>query len=295
MAWKSTSAYQSMNTEQKRDYDETRYREGLHKFVTHLRSCNGIHDRPSQKILEHLAYQGDEYDIDEIYENTKLRFPAFRDINCERCRQYGKKLNVDGVAYCCVGCVECVRENGWCWGKFLRPPLYGIPDPDPDTSDDWIKIPCNGITLRDTDRDEEEMTNLEVILMVLNEVWDTHPDHDEEQWPTWGEFFDKSPHHLDMIVCETIRSWTSPEIIREWGIDPGAYMHFQILYLDWSDEEYGSDSSLQPRELFLDEDSGRETRRKLCREGQAILDDGGEFNEEKYRQLCNLFMKIHQD
>ena len=135
--------------------------------------------------------------------------------------------------------------------------------------------------------------------MLLNEVWDSHPDHDP---PKWRDFFDRAPNHLHMIVCETLRLWTSPEIVRDWDMDAGHYMLFQTLYAEWTDEqtydgkyEVEDTESLQPRELFPDEDEVNTARKQLCREGQALLDNGEEFNEEKYRQLCNLFMKIHQD
>jgi hypothetical protein len=111
-------------------------------------------------------------------------------------------------------------------------------------------------------------------------------------------------------------------------MEPGQPMVLQILYQEWVasqvyateyilEEDYpdedrtevGSDEgasggddediaidrigNLEPRALFQEDDE-RERRRTICREGQALLDSDGEFNEEKYRQLCDVFMRLHQ-
>ena len=59
------------------------------------------------------------------------------------------------------------------------------------------------------------------------------------------------------------------------------------------DESIDHIGNLEPRALFQEDDE-RERRRTICREGQALLDSDGEFNEEKYRKLCNVFMRLHQ-
>ena len=296
MAWKSSSAYKSMSFEDRRIYDETRYRAGLREYTKHLRTAGGLHDRPSDIVRDRLWKQGDDYCWENFSPGSRVRIPPIQE--CAKCRAYGFHSREAGESRCFIGCVDCVRENGWCWGEFLRPAQYGIPEPNPDAPSDWIKIPCNGIR----EGHDAEMTNLEVILMLLNEVWDTHPDHDP---PKWRDFFNKAPNHLHMVVCESMALWTSPDIMQDWDMEPGHYMVFQSLYSAWTEEQtYGgeyevedTETTLQPRELFPETDSDdrdRDTRRQLCREGQALLDNGEEFNEEKYRQLCNLFMKIHQ-
>jgi len=300
MACASISSYKTMSSEDKRYFNETRHRIGLQKYIDRIRDVTGLHERSSSVVNHRLSHQGEEYDMFRMSHEdpeTRLRFPK-RDECCVKCHRNGFNVQCDDdSSYCVMGCIDCVRDNGWCWGEFLRPSQYGIPGPDPEAPSDWIKIPCNGIR----EGRDAEMTNLEVILMLLNEVWDSHPDHDP---PKWRDFFDKAPNHIHMVVCETLRLWTSPEIIRDWDMDAGHYMFFQALYSDWMDEqtydgeyEVEDEESLQPRVLFPEpeDEPGVEKRKQLCREGQALLDNGEEFNEEKYRQLCNLFMKIHRD
>jgi hypothetical protein len=299
-------------------FQQMKFRKGAGDFLKHLISVPEIHQRASYTVCQRLGTQGQEYDWDDLNQYSRLQFPI---TECERCRRDGYHTSNGSVLFTVIGCKECVQQNNWTWGSFLPPEQPGLPPVDRSNPSHWIPIPCNGIV----EGDVNEMTNLELILDTLHDIWDSHPDYDP---PKWRDFFDRTPRHLHMIVCTALKFWTSPDVVKDWCMEPGQPMVLQNLYQEWkesqvyateyileddvSDEaitEVGSDEgatggddediaidrigNLEPRELFQEDDE-RERRRTICREGQALLDSDGEFNEEKYRQLCNVFMRLHQ-
>ena len=294
-------------------FQQMKFRKGAGDYLINLISVSELHESASLTVRERLLTQGDEYNCQYLGRESRLRFPV---AECERCMRDGYNISDGSVLFTVVGCKECVRQNYWTWGSFLPPEQHGLPPVDRDNESHWIPIPCNGSV-----SGSDEMTNLELIIDTLQDIWDSHPDYDP---PKWRDFFDRTPRHLHMILCTALQFWTSPDVVKDWYMEPGQPMVLQNLYQEWtesqvyateyileeevpdeastgvgSDEASDEDESidrignLEPRALFQEDDE-RERRRTICREGQALLDSDGEFNEEKYRQLCNVFMRLHQ-
>jgi len=107
-----------------------------------------------------------------------------------------------------------------------------------------------------------------------------------------------------MIVCNAMNFWTSPDIVQDWEIDGVSLDYFRVLFSNWCEEtvyegEYAvvEDEWVQrienvgPREIFSGDDG---EIKRMCQDGQALLDKGDTFTEQKYRELCDIFMRIYR-
>jgi len=118
--------------------------------------------------------------------------------------------------------------------------------------------------------------------------------------PRWSEYFDISPERTHGIICKELNLWQMPETARNLPMEPGQPWTLQTLLPDPNvledDEVIERITNLEPRQLFQDEDEEPSDKKELCTEAQQLLDESisGTFNEESYRQLSNILMKIHQ-
>ena len=282
-------------------------------FKAHLQTYDQMHDQPSKMFMEHLGQ-------DHI-DSTMNRVSGFPSVAgdwiamgqghegiCQRCTNDG--IWVNGVCWC--GCLPCVQKNDWTWGDVIIV-----------VSDDEsiiVPVPCNGARLVGPDAVPTEYTNLETIVETLSDMWDHIPDwssDDPSTVPRWSQFFDASPERTHMIVCKELNLWHMPETARHLAMEPGQPWVLQQMIPDPNVLEDDDDlisgrisgringriNGLEPRQLFQqafqddDEEEGDE-RKELCTEAQKLLDgttgEEGVFNEESYRLLSNLLMKIHQ-
>jgi len=131
------------------------------------------------------------------------------------------------------------------------------------------------------------------------------------------------PERCHHVICKECLLWGTPEQVKDRYILPGE--PHALLELQGS-VTYSRLRGLQPRRLFLSDsedeflasdtlpidddeleqvysqDPNEDTTQEgtatleLCQQAQEILDTSisGTFNEESYRQLSNLLMKIHQ-
>ena len=267
-------------------------------FMKHLQTYDQMHDQPSRMFMAHLGQ-------DHIHSST-VRVSGFPSGDgdwpgsgiCQRCSDEGIWINSE----CVCGCLPCVRENNWTWGDVVM-----VMDWTDEESNFVVPVPCNGSRLVGPDEVPTEYTNLEVIVETLSEMWDHIPDwetQDPETVPRWSRFFDTAPERTHMIVCKELNLWQVPETARNLPMEPGQPWILQLLTLDpnvLEDDDLDGIAEringLEPRQLFQD-DEGEEERKGLCIEAQKLLDDAtgddGEFNEESYRLLSNIVMKIHQ-
>ena len=250
--------------------------------------------------------------------------PEKRDGVCVRCDTEGEWEYVDGLGHCVRGCYDCVKRHNWTWGKFQHMPNVSM-NTVPDT-DEYIStpIPCNG---SDEDIDVGEYTNLEIAIREISDFFDTfhQPSLDDpDSAPRWKDIFALLPERCHHVICKECLLWGTPEQVKERYIIPGE----PHALLELQDNVMGRMRGLQPRRLFLsdseeedeflapdtlpidddeleqaysqdpNEDSTQEgnATQELCQQAQEILDTSisGTFNEESYRQLSNLLMKIHQ-
>ena len=274
-------------------------------FKKYLQTYDLIHDQPLKKFMAHLGQ-------DHILSSTTrvYKFPSGdgdwpESGICQRCSDEGIWLNGDGDYLCVCGCLPCVKRNDWTWGNVVLEM-----DWTSEESSVVVPVPCNGSRLVGPDETPTEYTNLEIIIETLSDMWDQIPDwetQDPETVPRWSRFFDMAPERTHMIVCKELNLWQTPETARNIPMEPGQPWTLQQLLpdsnvLEDSDDGGGISSrgnGLEPRQLFQDDDDEEvEERKGLCTEAQKLLDeatgDEGEFNEESYRLLSNILMKIHQ-
>jgi len=273
-------------------------------FKDHLQTYDQMHDQPSKMFMEHLGK-------DHI-ESTMNRVSGFPSVAgdwiamgqghegiCQRCSRDGIWVNDE----CVCGCLPCVQKNDWTWGDVIIV-----------VSDDEsiiVPVPCNGSRSVGPDAVPTEYTNLETIVETLSDMWDHIPDwssDDPDTVPRWSQFFDAAPTRTHMIVCKELNLWHVPETARHLAMEPGQPWVLQQMIPDPNVLEDDDDeliativNGLEPRQLFQDDDEEGEEgeeRKELCSEAQKLLDgttgEGGVFNEESYRLLSNLLMKIHQ-
>ena len=292
--------------------EESSFENSKHAFMKHFLTYDQMHDQPSKKFMAHLGQ-------DHIH-SPNVRVSDFPSENgdypvphCQRCTDEGIWLNGE----CVCGCLPCVKRNDWTWGHVFMQTRWN--------NERWSfgsPLPCNGSRLVGPDEIPTEYTNLEVIVETLSEIWDHIPDwetQDPETVPRWSRFFDMAPERTHMIVCKELNLWQVPETARNLPMEPGQPWTLQQLIPDpnvldddtdgiavnrgflthfdppWPASSPNPGSGLVPRQLIQD---GEEERKELCIEAQKLLDDAtgddGEFNEESYRLLSNIVMKIHQ-
>jgi hypothetical protein len=278
------------------------------KFKDYLQRYDRLHDQPSKMFMEHLGKDyiqqsnGDDMMSRHLMQRMQwmdpdgIGDPPFYDWPepgiCRRCREEGIWVNGE----CVCGCVECVKTNNWTWGTANIFPVDG--DELHMTS-----IPCNGSRPIGADEVPTEYTNLELVLKILTDIWDHVPDwatENPETVPRWSEYFDISPERTHAIICKELNLWQMPETARNLPMEPGQPWTLQTLLPDPNvledDEVIEAITNLEPRQLFQDEEEETSDKKELCTKAQELLDESisGTFNEESYRQLSNILMKIHQ-
>ena len=291
------------------------------KFIKKLFACDNWWDSPTHRTLNrlfqlnfidrlsHLWPEREEYrpQWNYIYNerDTTLIFPSTGDdplwVNvpddervgsdedpfsekdigiCQMCHKYGcwdiiRKDGQPDTLCCIVGCQRCVEENGFSWGKVKLPADH----PYQET----IDIHCNGSFV-------EEITNHDLILRILTDIWDQHPDYDP---PKWSVFFDKSPTWVHTVLCEILGFIDGPEVAKEYFMEAGQPLFIQDIPsgLDgsWALDEGGGDE---------DEDEANVNKEKSA-EGlqiiEEIMDSEGQIMDQgKFIQLCDIFRDIHQ-
>jgi len=262
-----------------------RQNRSITNFIQHLQKYDQLHDQPTRMFTDHL---GKDY----IHSSTSQiwNYPSTHD--CPKCSDEGIWDNTE----CCCGCFDCVRDNGWTWGSVI------VTDEQLDTAH-IIPIPCNGSRLVGADEVPTEYTNLELITRILTDIWDHVPDWETdnpETVPRWARYFDQSPDRTHMIICKELNLWESPETARILPMEPGQPWALQNLLPDPNilddDEVIEMIAHLEPRQLFQDEEEDSSEKKDLCTEAQQVLDESisNTFNEESYRQLSNILMKLHQ-
>jgi hypothetical protein len=118
---------------------------------------------------------------------------------------------------CLRGCYECVKQNGWKWGKYKETSLDGI--------EVEVDIPCNGMMHRTGRRPiQQEHTNGELVLQILSDIWDSYTDSCP---PHWSYFFEKSPERLHKLICKGLDFKVNPDIAKDWLMEPGQPVAFE--------------------------------------------------------------------
>lgn len=243
---------------------------------------------------------------------------------CKKCWEDGYWVHKHEDDLCIRGCFECVRQNNWTWGKFRHMPEIKrstIPKIEEMVTFD---IPCNGCD------GMSEYNNLELAIKVLGDYFDTMPDYMENDplhHPKWKHVFALLPERCQIIVCKECMLWGNLDDIGERQILPGESGVLLALYdslcdgaiplLNYvgnqSEEEvtgsYGDIDTLPLSDDDMDDmeeyenyeepvvEQASDQTKKYCREAQELLDHSiaNGFNEESYRQLSNMIMKLHEN
>lgn len=240
---------------------------------------------------------------------------------CRHCWEDGYWVHRHEDDLCIRGCYACVRQNNWTWGKFSHMPEIKrstIPKIEEMVEFD---IPCNGCD------GCSEYNNLELAIKVLGDYFDTMPDYMENDplnHPKWKHIFALLPERCQIIVCKECMLWGTPEEIGERQILPGESGVLLALYDSLCDgtipllnyvgneeneeenEGYGeidtlplSDDDMEEYENYEEppKEEACDQTKEYCRAAQELLDHSIEngFNEESYRQLSNMIMKLHEN
>ena len=213
-------------------------------------------------------------------ESNKWSFPKGECITCPDCHSHGIWQDVISspssepdepiprqYSICVLGCMDCVRENGWTWGE------------QHDTSSLWprvhssntIPIPANG-----THTCSYELNNIEVIEEIVYQLWCETPDN-----PLWSSFYDRIPERSHLILNH---------IFDRTDQFPG-------------NQEMGRGYA-QQIQIYLQEGLSRGTYeegdnitkvKEHCQQIVSILDTiNQEIPEGSYLELMNLVGEIHK-
>ena len=80
-------------------------------------------------------------------------------------------------------------------------------------------------------RDVNEMTNLELIIDTLQDIWDLYPDYD----PQSGAVADRTPD-THMILCTALQSGRR-DVVKDWDMEPGQPMVLQVCIKNGPDHK----------------------------------------------------------
>ena len=174
----------------------------------------------------------------------------FPTTDCERCKDDGvwtcpehalateeeQQLYLEHSEPVCLrGCYECVKQNGWTWGKYKETSLDGI--------EVEVDIPCNGMM----HTSQREHTNGELVLQILSDIWDSYTDSCP---PHWSYFFEKSPERLHKLICKGLYFKVNPDIAKDWLMEPGQPVAFEEEMMRQIWDPWGGISAVPPPILW---------------------------------------------
>jgi hypothetical protein len=257
-----------------------------------------IESQPSKMFITNMIQ---ERVIDELpgphstlwRESDHWSFPKEDEITCHKCNSYGVWQEVipspsddpdepmtQQYSVCVLGCLDCVKENGWTWGEQKQIYHSSTPNGDIQHFITLIPIPANGIYSHDFN---EEINNIELLEEMVHQVWDHCPDY---QPPLWERFYNMIPDRLYPILNDIFHRTTPFPGNHE--MEPG-YAQEIHNYL----QEYYNDSiqDIQGREKNENSIKVKE----YCRQVIDILDNiNQDIPEGKYLELLNIVGEIHK-
>ena len=243
------------------------------------------------------------------YESVWNEIPLPEDCECPLCNRIGIwKHRGDGIVSLHIPCYKCAYNNRFKWfGYPINGVKYSAPRYERHDSSPTIDLPNHIPSI--------EMTNRELLMEVIIDQYDTlitkgsiqpsiHTSNCMDKVINSVLEYISTTERGDLLrYCRDILSlWESLGSLPIPDEDDTEYeiKYFKNLYHQGVFENSISQvSSLQPNErgTLLNEEYKVTQKQELCKQGASILDtimdDNGKMNEEGYRQLMDIFLKIY--
>jgi len=232
---------------------------------------------------------------EEIFwtDSDNWQFPTESQVTCPECHRYGNWADwyqPDGeetlhVHICVTGCITCVGENSWTWGKYKC------------ETGELMDIDCNGcIEPQDfPDGLGTEANNIEVMNVKVNDLLDQYTDPIEDPLGLrlsladlrWEQLYETIPKRcIDLITFILLQHSIDIQMINKDHII--SLEHVSLIheyYREWSELTDDTD----------EENTKRVESKQLCHDAIELIEGFSQLIPEgQYLELVNIIGEVHK-